>query len=171
MKHIKLFENFPSIEGLNVGDVVYIKPTEAEFTVVCVDAMTAKQIEPAISMYDPNTEVPPVKLIVTDPSKNYVVHDNATSRGYFVTKEQALQLVDNPDYIVANLMGNELEFIDSGVDNSEVEIPKYVIPVVKNKIIYVDGWGTIMFLDEDILSYYSVIDPKESYVKMKIHKF
>lgn len=154
MKHIKLFESFDSsMDELNVGDVVYIKPTEMEFAVVCVDHKMSKSIEPLISVYSPEYEHHPVKLVITDPMQKYVVAGDETS--YLVTSEQAIKLSQNPEYIMAELAGNNLKWIENDLDvGNNIS---YIIPIVKNKIIQVHGQGDISFIKSDILSYFSEI--------------
>jgi hypothetical protein len=179
MKHVKLFENFKSgstTANLNVGDVVFIKPTEAEFTVVAVDPMEAKEIESLIMNYDSTYEGSPIKLEVTDPNKNYVVWNVVKEEARLVSENEAHQLNQTGNYMGAFLKGGELEWEEPIETNSidwkagetqrrmdpvdwerEKERgmnPKYIVPAVKNRIVFIDGQGSLMFIDEPVKQFY-----------------
>ena len=193
-KHVKLFEDFSTTasHGLKVGDIVFVKPTEAEFTVVAVDPGMASKITDSIQLYSPDSEAPPIRLVVSDPLKNYVVckplsfegklsflTDNPTGsigvppsinktgdqyRARLVSLEEAIYLnKDYPNTLLGKLEADgSLDWIeedheddnDSGVDLT------YIVPAVKNKILYVDGWGSIIFQDDDIEDWY-VLNPED----------
>ena len=176
MKHIKLFENFSMNSNLNAGDVVFIKPTEAEFNVFAVDPTEAAEIESlGIMDYDSTYEGSPIKLEVTDPNKNYVVWDVIKEKARLVSENKAHQLNQTGDYMGAFLKGGELEWEEPikepidwkpgetsrrmGAPDWEKEKergnnPKYIVPVVKNRIVFIDGHGSLMFIDEPVKKFY-----------------
>jgi hypothetical protein len=168
MKHVKLFENFksgPSTANLNVGDVVFIIPFGSEFTVVAVDPMEAKEIESLIMSYDSTYEGSPIKLEVADPNKNYVVWDVVKEEARLVSENEAHQLNQTGDYMGAFLKGGELEWeeeepIEANLDwerQKERDMnPKYIVPAVKNRIVSIDGHGSLMFIDEPVKQFFKI---------------
>jgi hypothetical protein len=175
MKYIKLFESFDS--GLKIGDMVFIKPAESAATFVAVDPTQAKIIERSIIKYDPSYEGKPIKLMVTDSIKNYVIWDVVKETARLVDESEAYELNETGDYQGLFLKGGELEWreptvtnpivwpeglksmkmsnMDREKENERSMNPKYIIPVVKNRIVYVDGHGSAIFIDEPIGKYYS----------------
>ena len=169
MKHIQLFESF-NTPSLNVGDVVFIKPNESEFSVVAVDPKEALKIERSIMVFDPTYQGSPIRLEVTDPNKNYVVWDVSYETARLITQDKAHQLNQTGYYMGAFLEDGELDWADP-IDQSDEEMgmsdsdywakqkeielnPKYIVPVVKNKIVFIDGHGSLMFIDEPIEQFY-----------------
>jgi len=180
MKHIKIFEDFQSgytSSNLNSGDVVFIKPDESEFTVVAVDSREAGEIENLIMDFDPSYQGTPIKLEITDPNKNYVVWDVAKEMARLVSKNEAYRLNQTGEYQGAFLKGGELEWEEptetNPIDWKEGETqrrmsdadwarqqeidsnPKYIVPVVKNQIVFIDGHGSLMFIEEPINRFYA----------------
>jgi hypothetical protein len=180
MQHIKLFEDFQSgytSPNLNSGDVVFIKPNESEFTVVAVDSREAGEIENLIMDFDPSYQGTPIKLEITDPNKNYVVWDVAKETARLVSKNEAYRLNQTGEYQGAFLKGGELEWEEptetNPIDWKEGETqrrmsdadwarqqeidsnPKYIVPVVKNQIVFIDGHGSLMFIEEPINRFYA----------------
>jgi hypothetical protein len=182
MKHVKLFENFKSgssTANLNVGDVVFIRPTEAEFTVVAVDSMEAKEIESLIMDFETDyydALANPIKLEITDSNKNYVVWDVVKGEARLVSENEAHQLNQTGDYIGAFLKGGELEW-EEPIETNPIDWkpgetqrrmdpvdwerqkerdmnPKYIVPAVKDRIIFIDGHGSLMFIDEPVRQFY-----------------
>jgi len=165
MKHIELFESFNSESKLQVGDIVFVKPTDSDVTFVAVDPIVAKTIEEFINDFDPGFESEPIKLKVTDPTKNYVVWemlDPYATR--LVDESEAYELNQTGDYVQSIfLKGGKLEWIEPSLPNhikQEKQMknssdPKYIAPVVKNKIVFLHGQGEAMFINEPIDQFYS----------------
>ena len=155
MKHIKLFESFGSSFKLEVGDIVFIKPTEREATFVAVDPIQAREIEEYIMSYDFSYEGKPIKLMVTDPTKNYVIWDVMKERARLVGESEAYTLNQTGDYIGLFLKDGKLDWEEPNVANPMDEMnPKYIIPVVKDRIVFIDGHGSALFIDEPIDEFY-----------------
>ena len=178
-----MFESFVAGSmgsNLNVGDVVFVKPTEAEFTVVALDPTEAAEIESFILSYDSTYEGRPIKLEVTDPNKNYVVWNVVREEARLVSEKEARQLNQTGDYGGAFLKGGKLEWEEPIATNPidwkpgetsrrmsapdwkrEEERsmnPKYIVPAVKNRIVYIDGHGSLMFIEEPVGEFYSDLD-------------
>ena len=157
LNHIQMFENFGmSSPGLEVGDVVFIKPTEAEFTVVAVDPTLASKISRGIELYAPDYEMTPIKLIVSDPLKNYVLYDVARNFAKLVSEKEAMRLnMRTGDYLFGQLNPDgSVGWVETSAGEPDYENPKYIVPVMKNEILFADAHGTIMFMDDDIETFY-----------------
>ena len=157
MKHIKLYESFSSMSNLNVGDVVFIKPYEAEVEIMAVDPNKASELEMKIMDYDPNYEGKPIRLRIMDPNKNYVVWDVAKEEARLVDEEEAHNLNQTGYYMGLFLRNGELEWeepiemnpIDWEKERERGETPKYICPVVKDKVVFVDGHGSALLREID----------------------
>jgi hypothetical protein len=176
MKHIKLFEDYTNQDTINRGDVIFIKPAEAEFTVVAVDGDMAEKISDGISLFDPNTEMPPIKLVVSDPNKNYVFYNAAKNEATLITKEEAMSMAKNNPKCMVGIEDNSgnVNWIESGDSDPDYDNPIYAVPAKMNSILFVDGWGTIEFLDgEDIEEFYKAAGEQEldPSVNLKRHSF
>ena len=171
MKHIILYESFSSMSNLNVGDVVFIKPYEAEVEIMAVDPNKASELEMKIMGYDPNYEGKPIRLRIMDPNKNYVVWDVAKEEARLVDEEEAHNLNQTGYYMGLFLRNGELEWeepiemnpidwkpgetsrkmshVDWEKERERGDNPKYICPVVKDKVVFVDGHGSALLREID----------------------
>jgi hypothetical protein len=161
------------MSNLNVGDVVFIKPYEAEVEIMAVDPTKASELEMKIMDYDPTYEGKPIRLRIMDPNKNYVVWDVAKEEARLVDEEEAHNLNQTGYYMGLFLKNGELEWEDPfekplgketwfGNPTSQVmsledrekdrergDNPKYICPVVKDKVVFVDGHGSALLREID----------------------